>query len=52
MWEEKSIPGIEEGIKYGIESAMFHKILFFKAGVDFLLWSALPPSREPIPGRD
>ncbi len=33
-------------IKYGIQSAMSHKMLSFKAGIDFLLGSSLPPSQN------
>jgi hypothetical protein len=37
-----------EGTKYGIESAMSHKLLICKAGINFLLGFSLPPSRESI----
>jgi hypothetical protein len=29
-------------VKYGIESTMYHKMLIFKARIDFV-WSSLPP---------
>jgi hypothetical protein len=35
MEVKKSIPGIEKDPKYGIESAMSHKMKIFKAGIDF-----------------
>jgi hypothetical protein len=34
------------------ESAMFHKMLIFQAGIDFVLGSSFPPSRESIPRRN
>ncbi len=37
--------------KYGIESAMSDKMIIFKARIDFVHGSSLPPSRESIPRR-
>jgi hypothetical protein len=37
---------------YGTESSMFHKMLIFKAGIDFVLGSSLLTSRESIPRRN
>jgi hypothetical protein len=42
----KSIPGIDEGTKYGIATVVLHKMLIFKAGIDFLLWLVRPSSPE------
>ncbi len=58
---EKSNPGLKKKTKYVIESAMSHKMLILKAGIDFVLGSSPPPSenqfnngidshKEPIPG--
>jgi hypothetical protein len=40
------------GTTYGTESAMFHKMLIFKAGIDFVLESSFLTSRESIPRRN
>ncbi len=40
------------GTMYGTESAMFHEMLIFKAGIDFVLGSSLLTSRESIPRRN
>jgi hypothetical protein len=43
----ESIPGLPKSskirIKFGIKSAMSHKMLIFKAVIDFVLGSVLPP---------
>ncbi len=40
------------GSMYGTESAMFHKMVIFKARIDFVLGFSLLTSRESIPRRN